>query len=208
MITAMGFNNFGYLVGDLTDAEMEPIKKEIAKIQDNFLVATPFNKGLAGNVEKEFTLSECKGHVANILSEFIVGYDKTFNYFRQSELSYTSGNFVLEEFWANFQKKYEFNPPHAHNGVYSFIIYVDIPYDIEEEKNNISSRSSNNNVPAHFQFLTINTLGKIVMTNLPVDKTWNNKILFFPACMTHSVQPFYTSDKYRISVSGNLFFRM
>ena len=30
---------------------------------------------------------------------------------------------------------------------------------------------------------------------------------FFPAKLNHTVNPFYTSDEYRISISGNVFLR-
>jgi hypothetical protein len=42
---------------------------------------------------------------------------------------------------------------------------------------------------------------------LPVDKTWENVIVLFPAGLTHSVSPFYSSDDYRISVAGNIKFK-
>jgi len=46
-------------------------------------------------------------------------------------------------------------------------------------------------------------LGNIRSHDLPVDKSYEKKLLLFPATMRHSVYPFYTSDDYRISVSGN-----
>jgi hypothetical protein len=39
---------------------------------------------------------------------------------------------------------------------------------------------------------------------VPVDKTFEGKMLFFPATLSHSVNPFYTSDDYRISIAGNI----
>ena len=39
----------------------------------------------------------------------------------------------LNNFWVNFQRKYEFNPVHNHSGLFSFIIFVQIPYDLEKE---------------------------------------------------------------------------
>ena len=41
---------------------------------------------------------------------------------------------IISSLWANFQKKYEFNPPHTHGGVYSFIVFVNVPYNYESEK--------------------------------------------------------------------------
>ena len=40
---------------------------------------------------------------------------------------------VLKSLWVNFQKKYEFNPPHTHDDDLSFVIYTKIPDGLEEE---------------------------------------------------------------------------
>jgi hypothetical protein len=54
-----------------------------------------------------------------------------------------------------------------------------------------------------FSFLYSNTLGKISAQQIPVDKNMENNILIFPSNFYHMVYPFFTSDGYRISVSGN-----
>ena len=107
--------------------------------------------------------------------------------------------------WVNFQKKYEFNPVHTHNGMLSFVIYVKIPYDLEQEFTEGPGRLANTHVNGCFQFLYTNSLGHIVPHTLKIDKTFESKILVFPSKMNHCVYPFYTSDEYRISVSGNIF---
>ena len=40
----------------------------------------------------------------------------------------------ISDLWVNYQKKYEFNPPHSHSGVASFVIFIHIPYDLSEEE--------------------------------------------------------------------------
>ena len=39
---------------------------------------------------------------------------------------------------------------------------------------------------------------------LAVDKTFEGKMLMFDASQMHYVSPFYTSNDYRITVSGNI----
>jgi len=36
--------------------------------------------------------------------------------------------------WFNFQKKGQFLPQHTHDGLYSFSLWLQIPYEYEEEK--------------------------------------------------------------------------
>ena len=61
-----------------------------------------------------------------------------------------------------------------------------------------------NNYTSKFTFHTINRFGKLEFLELDVDKSFEGKIIFFPATQMHQVFPFYTSDDYRITVSGNM----
>ena len=119
-----------------------------------------------------------------------------------------AGHFILSEdrplkisvMWVNFQKKYEFNPPHNHGGLFSFIIFVKIPYKLENEMNVASKLYFQTQAPTHLHGSGITT------THLNVDESFEGKILIFPSQLIHGVHPFYTSDGYRITISGNLVF--
>ena len=107
--------------------------------------------------------------------------------------------------WVNFQKKHEFNPPHKHSGIYSFVIYLKIPFDLEKEESLYPTlNNEGQNHTSKFAFLNTNTLGRIFVQCLNVDKSFEGKIIMFPAEQLHTVFPFYTSADYRISVSGNI----
>ena len=111
---------------------------------------------------------------------------------------------TLSGLWVNFQQKYEFNPSHNHDGVYSFVIWHKIPYLISDEIKNSPGKNANKVLAGHFEFNYTNSLGNIWQETLPVDKTWENTICIFPSEMIHSVYPFFTSDEYRITSSGNI----
>ena len=53
-------------------------------------------------------------------------------------------------------------------------------------------------------FFGLDHFGKITDFSLSVDKSFENKMIIFPAELHHLVYPFYTSDDYRITVSGNI----
>tara|TARA_R110002110_G_scaffold407810_1_gene628961 strand:- start:638 stop:952 length:315 start_codon:yes stop_codon:yes gene_type:complete len=99
-------------------------------------------------------------------------------------------------------KKHEFNPPHDHTGVLSFIIFVKIPYNLKEEENQFPITNLQHTSKLGF----LNTLsdGSINLKVINVDKSYEGKMLMFPSAQMHEVFPFYTSDDYRITVSGNL----
>jgi hypothetical protein len=198
------FNNIGIVTTKLSDEDLQPIKDEIKEIQNNFSKHNKNNKKLVGNIEHQYTLNKTHTYIENLVRPYINEHEKQFNYI--NSLDIVSGNVYLgmaDPPWVNFMKKHEFNPPHIHNGVYSFVIWIDVPYDIEEEKSQNYCKDSNMALPGHFQFLYINSLGQISLYNMPVDKTYNNTMAIFPCKLYHAVYPFSTSDKYRISVSGN-----
>ena len=57
-------------------------------------------------------------------------------------------------------------------------------------------------------FINTNTLGEIITHCVDVDKSFEGKMLMFNSIQSHMVYPFYTSDDYRITISGNLKFKV
>ena len=110
----------------------------------------------------------------------------------------------LMSLWVNFQKKHEFNPVHNHSGLFSFVIFVQIPYDLERERKEGPGSLSNLNLTSCLQFHTTNSLGRHYDEIVYVDKSYEGGIYFFNAETMHCVYPFFTSDDYRITVSGNI----
>ena len=114
------------------------------------------------------------------------------------------------------QKKYECNFLHSHSGNLSFVIWVQIPYDIKNElkfatkisNENISNledySSSYQMISSTFKFVYTDFLGKLCNFEMGIDKSSEGNIIMFPSALNHIVYPFYTSDDYRISIAGNL----
>jgi hypothetical protein len=207
------FRNIGYILHKLQDSELSHISQRIKDIQDNFDTSTPVNYQLIGQIEREFDLGDdkkCQEEMYKILMPLVEEYENHFTYLKNRSrlLVDKSPALTLESLWVNYQKKYEFNPTHNHNGVYSFVIWHKIPYSIEDEKQNSPGKKANNALAGHFEFQFTNSLGNILQESLPVDKEWNNTICLFPAEMIHNVYPFFTSDDYRITISGNISLEM
>ena len=103
-------------------------------------------------------------------------------------------------------KKHEFNPPHDHTGAMSFIVFIKIPYDLKAEAKHFPMDKKKSQLSHTSKLAFLNTLsdGKIFLDCVNVDKSFEGKMLMFPSAQMHTVFPFYTSDDYRITVSGNL----
>ena len=65
-------------------------------------------------------------------------------------------------------------------------------------------KESNNPSSNSFQFIYTNILGSVSTETFCLEPEDVGTILFFPASLSHQVYPFYLSNKYRISVSGNI----
>ena len=112
----------------------------------------------------------------------------------------------LEAFWANYQLKNEFNPVHNHAGAFSFVIWLKIPYDCEEQKKLkfLDGTHDASKIPGVFYFDYSNLQGGQTQTCYQIDPTSEGLMLFFPAKLRHGVHPFYDTDEKRVSVSGNM----
>jgi hypothetical protein len=208
-VEAMHFPNIGFLQINLEAEELRPLNDEIKKIQLNSRLQIPANKALVGNIEKEFKLTESLDHINSIIARCIPVYQNNFDDFlsRQDILSEDRG-LVVNSAWVNFQAKHEFNPVHDHTGVFSFVIWLKIPYDIGTEISCSPGANGRAPAPGHFSFFYTNSLGNICSYVIPADVSMENTLLLFPAKLTHAVYPFYSSDDYRISVSGNVVFKV
>ena len=114
-------------------------------------------------------------------------------------------NLYLSQWWVNYMKQTEFNPIHHHGGVYSFVIWMKVPYKWIDQNNNPLAKDSNNTGrEGTFEFLYTDPLGKIANFSVNADSSYEGKMIFFPSSMMHVVYPFFNCDETRISISGNI----
>lgn len=209
--TSKHFDNLGVLEAKLPFELYQGLMKSIDDIDETN--AEKFNRSLLGHMKEEYSLNHIKGQ----MQDFLLAMAKTWteanpgylDSFEEASKNRPWGLY-LDTIWVNKQRKYEFNPVHHHSGAISFVIWMKIPYDLEEEAkqfppvtgtpNNISG----NSYASKFCFYYIDTVGRITPAKVPVDKTFEGTIFMFPSALHHAVYPFYTSDECRISVSGNI----
>ena len=177
-------------------------------------------KNLAGNISHSYLLKDPRDLVIPNLYDIVfnqVDNPKMFdfismeleNIYKRIELENVRLEPYLTKLWVNFQKKGEFQPIHNHSGVFSFVIWMDIPYHSKDEGNLPTAKTSNkNHQGGNFSFVfsdgTRRSVGEHVIEMSP---EMNGYCCFFPSDLSHQVYPFYTSDKDRISISGNIMYR-
>ena len=186
------FPNIGFVGATATDKELAPIVSEVNKISLNFKNSKKSTTDF--KLDQEFSLTDPQTHSAllEILTPLIVTFNNSYHYMPGAS------KFKISSAWVNFQKKHEFARPHAHVGDFSFVLWLKVPFSIADETENGDVEA------ALFSFHYTNTLGKILNWTIPVDYTYEKRVILFPSDMVHSVYPFYSSDEYRIAVAGNI----
>jgi len=205
ILTQKSLRNFGYVELKFNEFELKPIHDEIKEIQDENFTRRRANVELVSNFENEYTLTKCHNYAEKLLKPYAIDYYRNSGLWSNNLVMHdheVNTNIEMTPLWVNFQKKYEFNPIHRHGGILSFVIWIDIPYKKEDEMY-IKSDNSIAVAPGCFSFVYTDILGGIKSHWIPADSTYNNTMVLFPAGLNHCVYPFYTSDKYRISVAGN-----
>ena len=166
---------------------------------------TKYNHALAGNIREEYNImSLLKEDLHSYLLKLTTNpmYD---NYMSEMCVLTEDRLFQVNNLWVNYMKKNEFNPVHYHDGLYSWNIIVKIPYDLDEELKNAPGAKSNTNTASCLAFHRTGYLGHIETIYCGLTKEDEGHIMFFPSRLRHSVNPFYSSDDYRITISGNIF---
>ena len=200
--------NIGILSTKLPTEMLNILTDEVEKIiSSNFNSHSAYNQNLLGHMQHEYDLNNCINTVEPFVLYLANAYNKQYNWFNDSDDNYENDRpkqLKLTDLWANIQKKHEFNPPHEHTGIMSFVIWIKIPYNLEDEEAYFPPVSGNANRTSKFSFHYSNLVGQHQHYMVSVDKDHEGTIAMFPSKLNHSVNPFYTSDDYRISISGNI----
>lgn len=197
------FPNYGYSISVLPENVLDVIRKEI----DNLQIDNKIYKNLAGHLESQYYLKESRDAVTPVILELATEYLLSWNF--ENEILRNNPtvkviSFKLDDIWVNLQKKTEYNPLHNHTGIFSFVAWINIPYDLETEMKMPNVSSSNNPLATTFNFVYTNIFGEISTLPFYAEKKHEGTIIFFPAKLKHLVYPFLTSEEHRITISGNV----
>jgi len=187
---------------------VDDVPKNIMDFLHNNISDTPNNASLAGQIKEEYKYEKWPDFVDDFILKQ-TNHPICSQWTDKNNVLSSNKHFYLKSLWINLQKKYEFNPIHYHGGLFSFIIFLKIPYNLEDEDKVFPPRTENEtgiSSCSRLAFLMRNYMGDIFPLELDVDKSFEGQMVMFPSKLQHLVYPFYTSDDYRITVSGNINF--
>ena len=192
--TKQSFENNGIL-------SIDEVPTNVSEWLLNNIPDRKFNDGLAGQINEEYGYDTRP----QFIDEFILKKIEhpIIQYHLDKVKIIKEPKLALQNLWINLQKKHEFNPLHNHTGILSFIIFLKVPYNLDDEMK-VFPQASCEPMASKLSFIVFDSLGEISELNVPVDKSFENRMIMFPAKLQHLVYPFYTSDDYRITCSGNI----
>ena len=191
--------NLGWLDYRLSKKEMDYVWRCIDNKKENF------KNSLAGNIDSSYVLMDRGDWFwLNVISPLEMRYAAEFRNLGEKLPTQIKHPYCLGKWWVNYQKQNEFNPVHNHSGIYSFVIWMKIPYDGRKQNQKDIARHSNTPSIGDFQFTYSNMMGKSCIETYRLSPHYEGTMLFFPSQLPHQVYPFYDCDEERISVSGNI----
>jgi len=199
------FPNVGVMEGQLPEDTVESLWK---LIEESKKQPEDMKHDLAGNISSSIRLDAnsplIQDFVKNVIPIYIEQTIKSYGAPWRTTMKEGQG-WSLESLWVNFQRKHEFNPPHDHSGVYSFVIWMQIPTSYAEQKKlPICAESNAKGTISNFAFHYTNSLGRVSQFVYNMEKEAEGYMVMFPSEMKHQVFPFFENDGERISISGNI----
>lgn len=193
-------NTIGWLEIKLDDVQMNHLWDCCKDHKGN---AKP---GLAGNISNSQSIVDKDNWFwDNVLMDCLKTYAEEFENIGDDFPTIIPHPYFLNSFWVNYQKENEFNPLHKHTAaVYSFVVWMKIPTNFEDQKKLEIASDSNSNLISNFQFIYTDILGNIKGHHYEMSPEMEGTMLFFPAKLHHQVFPFYNCKEERISLSGNI----
>lgn len=194
--------NPGVLVGDVPKNVFDKLKRNCLT---NF-VSQRSNDRLVANIREQLVYPiEKHPEFQNFILETYNFYINEFKYPPPVDLNLYDYIVDVNDVWVNKQRKNEYNPNHIHGGFLSYVIWVQIPYNIDKELDvDYYTNDKNRLKKASFEFIYPTIGNGITAHSLWINKEDEGRIIMFPSNLMHCVYPFTTSDKIRISVAGNV----
>ena len=192
--------NCGWIEVRLSEQEIDHLWKCIETSEKKDI-----KKILAGNISESYTIKDIDDYFFNnVIIPVGRSFENEFCSISSKIPTNKAHSLFLKDLWVNYQRKNEFNPIHLHTGVYSFVVWLKIPTDSNEENQKKIALDSSCPSIGVFEFVYTNILGGIEQQKYYLNKNYEGTMIFFPSDLRHQVYPFYDSDELRISISGNI----
>jgi hypothetical protein len=184
------FFNYGYISTKLPKKLYDKLLKECLTAENNTACTT----GLSSQgIPKHYFVEKCRDELIDFIRIAHQTYEKAFPNLSDIKMLSKDLPYKYEKPWINVQKEHEFIPCHNHDGIFSYSIWMKIPYDSTKEK-----------FSGNFNFMYLDILGRNRSEVFKLSKKDEGTLLMFPSKLLHIVYPFYNNKQTRFVISGNI----
>ena len=165
MVEHLHLPNLGITQDRIPSEIYQALNKEIVDIHTNDMGIQKMNESLAGHITKEYQITKSRQLLDPFLEEMARAYQKQWDYYPKENPN--DNKLKVESVWVNMQKKLEVNPLHNHDGTLSFVVWLYVPFKLEDERKMENCKNSRTvELASTFQFVYTTALGNIV--NMPL----------------------------------------
>ena len=194
MTKFISVTNYGFLQTQLPSNLFIKLKEECQNVKE----LREMKSDLSGKgIPKHFFIEKCFSELKEYGLYCAAEYEQNFKYIKSLKFLNKNAPLFVAPPWLNVQKRYEFLPMHSHDGVLSYNIWIEIPYDIKKEVGVNGSAST-------LQFVYPMVDGRLGIHKFNVSQSDEGNLIMFPSLFFHTLCPFYTSTDVRLSVAGNI----
>ena len=192
--------NPGVLQADLDQKEIDNLWKLIHEYSPK---TAEWDENKLLNVDihsKQWTMMDDGSFKKNVLMPLVQEY---FNQFGTPFTHKTSNyhELVLNRFWTRASTEGDYQSLHDHQGVFTFVVWMKIPFDGEEER---AVQGGFRPDASDFGLVYTNTCGSLSKQNWTLTPQMEGTMILFPSDINHIVYPHFTTKEYRISVAGDI----
>ena len=108
---------------------------------------------------------------------------------------------ALNRFWVRASEVNDYQTLHSHQGVFSFVVWMRIPFDGNVERN---IQGGFRPQAGDFSMTYTDICGTIERKDWVLTPEFEGTMLLFPSSLNHVVYPHQTGDGYRISIAGDI----
>jgi len=198
---AVDLPNYGVLECELEDKDIDYLWKLVhkyargAKWEGNRLLS------IDNIADKQFFISDDEGLFQNeVLMPAAQSYFETYGTpFKLKSTHYHLPTF--SRFWCRVSKDGDYQSIHDHQGIFTFVVWLKIPFEGEKER---QVQAGFRPEASDFVLCYPDTCGQYQKRNWVLGKGAEGKMLFFPSDINHIVYPHYTTTEYRIALAGDV----
>ena len=108
---------------------------------------------------------------------------------------------TFSRFWCRVSKDGDYQSIHDHQGIFTFVVWLKIPFEGEEER---MVQAGFRPEASDFVLCYPDTCGQYQKRSWVLGKGAEGKMLFFPSDLNHIVYPHYTTTEYRVALAGDI----